>query len=138
MKMRMFLVLCILFPIGCSNKISSNQIIGSWWYIQDDSTYSEVYINENEWVFNHESIGPISMKYYLRKDSLFISDFENINMKNWKVVKVNKFKLLLKRNEEEVYLYRLYLIDTYFDVLNDSVAYDNFEQEFIYRYLIRK
>jgi hypothetical protein len=135
---RRYFVLCFLILLGCSKKISKDQIIGNWWSIEEDSTYSEVYVNGAEWVINHESYGPIGYQYKLTDDSLFISDSMNSRLRIWKIVRSSSSSLVIKSNMAERKLYKFKLNNSYFGALNDSVAYDNFEQEFIYRYLIRK
>ncbi|MDO8968329.1 MAG: hypothetical protein Q8S14_10880 [Algoriphagus sp.] len=54
MAQRISLVLILMIFWGCSKRISSKAVIGSWWSLQEDSTYFEVYINEEQFVFNHE------------------------------------------------------------------------------------
>jgi hypothetical protein len=138
MKEIMYFALLGLILFGCSEKMVSNQVIGNWWSIEDDSTYAEAYVNEDEWVVNHESYGPIRYEYILANDSLLISDSKNVRMRSWKIVKRSKYALVIKSDKEERKLYRLRLSNTYFEVINDSIAYEIFEQEFINRYLVRR
>ncbi len=132
---RLCFALFVLILLGCSKKLSSNRVTGNWWSIEVDSTYSELYVNEREWVVNHESYGPIKYEYILTNDSLFILDSRKVRMRNWEVVHNSKSTLVIRSNKEERKLYRLRLSNSYFEVLNDSLAYENFEQEFIRRYL---
>lgn len=120
---------------GCSKRISSKAVIGSWWSLQEDSTYFEVYINEEQFVFNHESYGPIYYEYLLVNDSLFISDRQKSSVKKWKIVEISDSKLVFKSDWGEIDLHIIPLEKTFFEIQYDSIGFVNFQEEFIKRYL---
>ncbi|WP_310105333.1 hypothetical protein [Algoriphagus sp. 4150] len=125
---KMYFALCVLILLGCSKKISSNQVIGNWWSIEDDSIYFELYVNEHEWVVNHEDYGPFPYKYTLYSDSICIGE------KKW-AVEATDTSLVLSNQEEKFILYKLSLKESIFESWNDSLAFENFQEEFIRRYL---
>lgn len=134
----MYFPLLGLILFGCSKKITSNEIIGNWWSIEEDSTYSEMYVNGAEWVFNHESYGPIPYEYELLKDSVFIFFSRSENKKGWKIAQTCDSILILSNNKEKRVLHKFDLKYSYFEALKDSLVYEEFEMDFIGRYLIRK
>jgi hypothetical protein len=130
-----YFIIVILIIMGCSKKISSSQIFGSWWSIEVDSTYSESYINNYEWVYNHQSFGPIHYKYYFLKDTLII--FKNMDSmgRKWIMLNSSDSKLVLQSDSVVMELNKLRIKRNYFDTINDSVKFDIFQHEFICRYL---
>lgn len=134
MTKKAYLGLFVLIIFACSKKISSNQVMGSWWSIEADLTYSESYINEDEWVYNHQSFGPIHYKYHLENDNLFV--FNNLDSKKkWEILYCSDSQLVIKSDSVQMTLNKLKIRKNYFDTFKDSVEFDLFQQEFISRYL---
>ena len=130
-----YFIIVLLIIMGCSKKISSSQIFGSWWSIEVDSTYSESYINKDEWVYNHQSIGPIHYKYYFLKDTLIISKNMDSMERKWIILNISDSKLVLQSDSVVMELNKLSIKRNYFDIINDSVKFDFFQFEFNCRYL---
>ncbi|TXE04777.1 hypothetical protein [Algoriphagus aquimarinus] len=128
MKIKLCSVLIILIISGCSKRITSNEVIGNWWSIKVDSSYSETYVNEVEWVYNHEDFGPFSYKYTFYSDSICIG------VKKW-ALNVSDTSLVLSDHQEKFILYKLPLKESIFESRKDSLAYENFQEEFRKRYL---
>lgn len=126
---KIYLVIMFLAFFGCSKNISSNQVMGSWWSIEADSTYSESYVNEKEWVYAHESFGPFSYEYTLYADSI------SIGLEKWAILVVSDTSLVLSNQKEEFLFYKLSLKKSIFEARKDSLEYDKFQEEFINRCL---
>ncbi|PRY87639.1 hypothetical protein [Mongoliibacter ruber] len=133
-----YLIFFILILFGCSSKISENLLLGAWWATQEDSTYFEIYINEREFVFNHEAYGPIEYKYRVYDDSIKIFTNSNGRSKNWEIVQISDSSLILKSEHEEFILNKIILSEGYFDLRIDSIAFENFQENFIERYLRKR
>jgi len=89
-------------------------------------------------VFGHESYGPIPYEYELLKDSVFIFFSRSENKKGWKIAQTCDSILILGNNKEKRVLHTFDLKYSYFEAPKDSLAYEEFEMDFISRYLIRK
>ncbi|WP_075351093.1 hypothetical protein [Algoriphagus marinus] len=135
MKSPFYIAITILLFVGCSEKTSSNLVIGNWWYIQSDSTYSEAYVNENEWDNLIGYLGPIPYTYVLEGDSLIFYSYDKTSQRKWRVNKKNDSTLFLSGSQETIQLNRINFNLSYFDALEDSLLYEKFKQEFILRYL---
>lgn len=133
-----YLIFIILILSGCSSKNLKNLLLGVWWGTQEDSTYFEIYFNEKEFVFNHEAYGPIEYKYRVYDDSIKIFTNSNGRSKNWKTVQISDSILTLKSDHEELILNRIILTEGYFDLRVDSIAFENFQENFIQRYLRKR
>lgn len=133
-----YLIFFTLILSGCSSKISGNLLLGAWWATQEDSTYFEIYINEREFVFNHEAYGPIEYKYRVYDDSIKVFNNNNGRSKHWKTVQISDSTLILKSDHEELILNRIILTEGYFDLRVDSIAFQNFQESFIQRYLRKR
>lgn len=112
--------------------------MGAWWGTQEDSTYFEIYFNEKEFVFNHEAYGPIEYKYRVYDDSIKVFTNSNGRSKNWKTVQISDSILILTSDHEELILNRIILTEGYFDLRVDSIAFENFQENFIQRYLRKR
>ena len=115
--------LFILILLGCSKKV-----IGSRWQIEVDSTYSEAYVNKDEWVINHLDFGPFSYKYNFYYDSICIGD------KKW-AVEFTDTSLVLNNQNEKFILHKLSLKESVFESRKDSLAFENFQEDFMRRAL---
>ena len=121
--MKLCSVLTILILSGRSKRITSKEVIGSWWSIEVDLSYSETYVNEVDGVYNHEDFGPFSYKYTFYSDSICIG------VKKWPI-NVSDTSLVLSDHQEKFILYKLPLKESIFESRKDNLAYDNFHEEF--------
>lgn len=120
-----------IFLFSCSNKSSRVNLIGSWWTIDEDSSYSEVYVNEQKWVLNNESYGPIFYDYHLNGDSIQIGS--NI----WRF-SVSDTTLILSGKKDNFELVKMPGLRSFFEIVDDSMKFEQFQEEFHLRYLERK
>jgi hypothetical protein len=132
------LMFVILIVSGCSSKIRENLPLGAWWATQKDSTYFEIYINEREFVFNHEAYGPIEYQYKVYDEYIKVFYNRNGQSKRWEKVLISDSILILKSKEEKINLKRIVLEESYFDKRVDSMAFENFQENFIKRYLKKR
>ncbi|MFT4855307.1 MAG: hypothetical protein ACI9UV_000698 [Algoriphagus sp.] len=139
MKNPFYIGIVIFLSVGCSEETSSKLLIGNWWSVQSDSTYYELYINEDELSFNHESVGPIPYRYNFEGDSLIITAaYDKTIQRKWGFSRKTDSTFILTDANEKIQLNRLNFNFSYFDALEDSLLYEKFEQEFFNRYMIRK
>lgn len=131
-------VLILSFTLGCKQGKTNKDISGNWWSKQADSTYFELYINEDEYVFNHESYGTIPRKYQHHLDSIYIYNFENEKLGAWRIVDSSDSTLVLSNLQEKYKLNRINIPKSYFESYKDSLDWKSFEEEFHLRYLMKK
>ncbi|WP_157366850.1 hypothetical protein [Algoriphagus vanfongensis] len=127
---KLFLI-CSIFLFSCSNKSSRDNLIGSWWIIDEVNSYSEYYVNEQEWVFNNESIGPIYYDYHIKGDSI------QIGSAIWRF-SVSDTKLILSGKNGNFELVKIPGLRSFFEIVDDSMKFEQFQEEFHLRYLEKK
>jgi len=66
-KVTLFIISIIMIPnFGCKKNISfpCNELIGTWYFIEDDSIYTEIYIDSLELMFfSNEHLYNSSLKF---------------------------------------------------------------------------
>ncbi|MEB2778777.1 hypothetical protein U3A58_00100 [Algoriphagus sp. C2-6-M1] len=138
MKQIWVLILILSVNLGCRQNKARNDISGNWWSIQQDSTYSELYINDSELVFNHESYGPIPRKFKSSFDSIYIYNLKDDKAGTWRIIDNSDSILILANQEEEHKFHRLNLPKSYFESYEDSLAWQSFEEAFFIRHMKKR
>ena len=138
MKPICILVLILFFSEGCKQRKFYKDISGNFWSKQEDSTYFELYINDSEFVINHESYGPIPRKYKYLSDSIYIFNFENVELEVWRIVDYSDSILVLGNQQGEYKLKKMNLPKSYFESYKDSLYWGIFKEEFHIRYMKKK
>jgi hypothetical protein len=105
-KRKVFIVLIfMLFIIGCKNQSNNLKIIGDWYCLLPDSSYSEVYINNDKvrvLTSKNGWFGPY--EYKIKDDSLCFKSIEN-----YKIGKKGCDEIVLRNNNSVFRLKRIEL-----------------------------
>ena len=106
MMIRTILII-ISLCLNCSP--SKNEIIGNWFFFENDSAYVEVYFDSTTVVMKDILSGRIFYHYDITEDSLFLWFSSNQEVYNLGQVNfISEDKLALISKEDTLYLYKFF------------------------------
>ena len=132
--MKVLLTVLLLGFTGCSRSFE-NKISGNWYYFSDDTTYFELYVNENNITScNNRVIGTITYDYQIDQDSVYLF-FRDEFVEKYHLVSGKRNSLTLVHNDiDTLNLQRVKeSIDFYSIKQGERENYVKFIESFLHR-----